>query len=407
MIGVKASNASELQDQPTSEFIEEMAARYPVEAEIEKCLRRKMQRRPNGPFTRASLGDLERHFSKFLTDCVTSDFRIENPRWLNGGASKLQAAFELNWATPAAGTRQETVVLRMEPAEALNSNSRRREFELIRAFNGVVPVPEVFFLDEHGEWFPEPTLVYGFVPGVTKPMNTATGKMVGLGTNFGPALRAKLTPQFVDYLAKIHTLDHAAANFTSMDVPAVGTTEAALWQLNRARRVWEEDTGERIPLMTVAANWLERNAPPLDVVSVVHGDYRSGNFMFDEATGRITAWLDWERGHLGDRHRDLAWTAQPALGHYSEDGSFHYVCGILPEQEFYRMYEAASGLRVDPARLEYYRILNAYQIVVGTLASAYRLARLGKTHQDVLLARLRALAPVFLRDLANLLEEQS
>jgi aminoglycoside phosphotransferase (APT) family kinase protein len=392
-----------LRDQPTDAFVAEMETRYPLEAEIGKCLTRKMRRRDTGPFHRASLAQIEEWFAAFLRDNVTGDFRLANARWLNGGASKLQVAFELDWADPDRGRRSETVVLRMEPAEALNTNSRRREFELLRAFRGIVPVPEVFFLDEHGDWFPEPTLVYGFAQGVTKPSVTSTGKVAGLGTDFGPELRAKLAPQFIDYLAKIHVFDHANAGFTSMDLPTAGTTDNALWQLNRARRVWEEDTGEVVPLMRVAANWLERNMPVLDTVSVVHGDYRSGNFMFDEASGRITAWLDWERGHLGDRHRDLAWTTQPSFGHHSADGSTYYACGIAPEDKFYRMYEDASGLSVDADKIAYYRILNAYQLVVGTLATAYRVARLGKTHQDVLLARLRALPPAFMQNLSDAL----
>jgi len=395
-----------LRDDPPASFIAQVSALFPVEAEIDKCLTRKMERRASGAFHRASLEQIEGWFARFLEANTKGPFRIANARWLNGGASKLQVAFELDWQDPARGPLHETVVLRMEPAEALNTNSRRREFELLRAFRGVVPVPETFFLDEDGTWFPEPTLVYGFARGVTKPTTTATGKVAGLGTDFGPELRAKLTPQFIDYLAKIHLFDHASAGFTSMDVPEVETTQNALWQLNRARRVWEEDTGEVIPLMRVAANWLERNMPTLDRVSVIHGDYRSGNFMFDEPTGQITAWLDWERGHLGDRHRDLAWTTQPSFGHYSEDGSTYYVCGIAPEDEFYRLYEEASGLPVDFERIEYYRILNAYQLVVGTLATAYRVSRLGKTHQDVLLARLRALPPAFLDTLSNLLREK-
>jgi aminoglycoside phosphotransferase (APT) family kinase protein len=394
---------SDLRDRPTPEFIASMQKRFPMEADIDQCLVRKMQRRANGPFHRSNLSEIEGYFSRFLTETIMSDFEISNARWLNGGASKLQAAFDLRWNDPRRGPSRETVVLRMEPAEALNTNSRRREFELLRAFHGIVPVPEVFFLDEHGDWFPEPTLVYAFAQGVTKPSMATTGKVAGLGTDFGPDLREKLAPQFIDYLARIHSFDHASAGFTSMDLPRTGSTENALWQLNRARRVWEEDTGEAIPLMTVAANWLERNMPTLDTVSVVHGDYRSGNFMFDEATGRITAWLDWERGHLGDRHRDLAWTTQPTFGHFNTDGSIYYVCGIVAEEEFYARYEKVSGLSVDRERIEYYRILNSYQLIVGTLATAYRIARLGKTHQDVLLARLRALPPAFLRNLSTLL----
>lgn len=390
-----------LRDRPTAALIAEMRTRYPTESDIDKCLVRRMERRAGVSFSRASLSELEGYLASYLRANVEGDFKLGGARWLNGGASKLQAAFDLEWTDPAQGRRHETVVLRMEPAEALNTNSRRREFELLRAFQGIVPVPEVFFLDEFGEWFPEPALVYAFAEGVTKPSKTKTGKVAGLGTDFGPQLRAKLAPQFIEYLARIHKFDHRSADFSSMDVPEVGTTESALWQLNRARRVWEEDTGETIPLMRVAANWLERNMPDLDRVSVVHGDYRSGNFMFDEPSGRITAWLDWERGHLGDRHRDLAWTTQPTFGHYSTDGSTYYVCGIASEEDFYAGYQQASGLRIDREKIDYYRILNSYQLIVGTLATAYRVARLGKTHQDVLLARLRALPPSHLRYLSH------
>ncbi|HRP98834.1 MAG TPA: phosphotransferase family protein [Terrimesophilobacter sp.] len=335
---------------------------------------------------------------------MTSEFEISEPRWLNGGASKLQIAFELAWNDPQAGPSRETLVLRMEPSESLNANSRLREFELLRSFSGIVPVPPVYFLDEDGDWFPEPTLIYGFANGITKPRSTASGSIAGLGTDFGPDLRSRLAPRFVEYLARIHTFEHEKHDFASMDRPKTSSIESALWQFNRARRVWEEDSGESIPLMSVAANWLERNLPTLDAVSVVHGDYRSGNFLFDEQSGEITAVLDWERGHLGDRHRDLAWTTQPTFGHFDDDGITYLVCGLIPIDEFYRQYEALSGLPVDPDRLFFYRLLNSYQLVVTNLATAYRVSRLGKSHQDVLLARLHALAPAHLSNLASMLE---
>ena len=157
-------------------------------------------------------------------------------------------------------------------------------------------------------------------------------------------------------------------------------------------------------MMEVASNWLQRNLPALDHVSVVHGDFRSGNFLFDEASGHIHAWLDWERGHLGDRHRDLAWLTQAAMGHY-EDGTY-YVCGLVPLEQFFDLYEQTSGLKVDHERLDYYRILNGFQILVSTIATNYRVARLGKSHQDILLARVRGLAPSVALDLARMLKER-
>src|SRR3989442_13355236 len=156
--------------------------------------------------------------------------------------------------------------------------------------------------------------------------------------------------------------------------------------------------------MEVAANWLERTLPVLDQVSVVHGDYRSGNFLFDEASARITAVLDWERGYLGDRHRDRAWTTAKQYGHWGEDGKTFLASGIAPVDEFLERYEEVSGLRVDPVRLRYYRIFNCYQIVVTALASSYRVVRLGKTHQDVLIAWIEAAAFGAMEELRRELE---
>lgn len=392
-------------DHPSPAFIEDMRRRYPTESETDTLLVRKLQRRSGPPYRRSTLAELTECARKLLADSIEGDFEISEQTWFTGGVSKIQMGFTLRWNDPKRGTRTDRLVVRMDPSESSNTTSRQREFELLSAFEGVVPVPRVYWLDPDGRYFPEPALIYAYAPGVTKPRTTTTGRVSGMGTVFGAELRELLAPQFMRHLAAIHTFDFAGKNMPSLDRPRVGSTESALWQLNRARRVWEEDRGEDFPLMEVAANWLERNLPPLDSASIVHGDYRSGNFLFDEATGRINAWLDWERAHIGDRHRDLAWTTQSTMGHYAEDGKTYLVCGLVPLNEFFRRYEDISGLAVDPQRLLYYRILNCYQILASVVATAYRVARLGKSHQDVLLTRVKGVAPAVANDLSRLLKE--
>jgi hypothetical protein len=49
--------------------------------------------------------------------------------------------FSLDWHPPGAQRQRTRMVVRMEPAESLNSTSRTREFELLQAFEGIVPVP--------------------------------------------------------------------------------------------------------------------------------------------------------------------------------------------------------------------------------------------------------------------------
>lgn len=395
-----------VQDQPTEAFIAEMERQFPTEPETAALLVRKLRRRVNDqePYKAPTLQQMEECIRSFLDVNVDGPYEVGEPRWLAGGASKLQVVFDLDWR-PEGELRHDRVVVRFDPAESHNATSRLREAELLRAVQDTVPVPEVYFVDVLGKWFPEPALLYSFAEGVTKPTTTTTGAVSGLGTHFPPSLRDALAPQFVDHLAAIHSHPLDTNTFTTITPPTVGTTEAAQLQLNRARRIWEEDRAESNPLLEVAAQWLERNLPTMDRPSIVHGDFRSGNFMFDEESAVITAWLDWERGHVGDRHRDLAWTTQAMFGVPKEDGDGYYVAGLIDEDEFYRRYEERSGLAVDPDRLRWYTILNCYQVVVTCLGSIYRVVHLGKNHQPALMVVLKHEAALSADRLQRLMRE--
>ena len=375
-----------LRDAPTEAFIDGIRRVLPTEADVDAMLTRKMRRRHLPPPPAVSLEQLSEHLRAFLRAHLAGPFELSGQRWFSGGASKIQMGFTLHGSPDGGPPRALPMVIRMEPGESVNSTSRTREFELLRAMRGIVPVPEVHWVDADGRWFPEPALIYAFCPGVTKPRAGNSGRLAGIGTVFGPGLRERLAPQFVDHLAHIHATPPAAAALPSFTLPPTGAVDSALWQLNRARRIWEEDRAADLPLMEVAASWLERELPLLDHVSVVHGDYRSGNFLYDEDSLQITAVLDWERSTLGDRHRDLAWTANPAFGSLHEDGRTFLASGLIEPEPFFERYERQSGLSVDPARLRYYTVFNSYQLVISALASAPRVVHLGKSHQDILLA---------------------
>lgn len=391
-------------DHPPQDMAAQMERRYPTEREFEKVLERKLALRgTEQQAVHISMEPLAKSLNGLLDHHLSGPYEVRDLRWLSGGASKIQMAFTLDFDDPASGRTTTDLVVRMEPPEALNTTSRAREFQVIREMAAGIPVPRVYWVDEEATWFPEPALIYEFATGVTKPSNE-DGRVTGIGGTFGPRLRSLLAEQFVDHLAYIHTHDFRPENLPAFESPRLDTTDSALWQLNRARRVWEEDRGEDFPILEVAANWLARNLPVLDRASILHGDYRSGNFLFDEESGVITAWLDWERGYVGDRHRDLAWTIQPQIGSRDEHGRF-LVSGLIPEDEFLEKYQERSGLTVDPARMHFYRILNSYQIVVSILGTAYRVVRLGKSHQDVLLAWMEGIVYSFVEELRIALEE--
>lgn len=392
-------------DAPGRDFIEAMRVRFPTERETDWAFTRRMERRASGPFRAPSLEELLGYLRSMLKEKISGSFEISDPGWLGGGGSKLQMRFTLSWIHPKLGPSKTVMVLRMEPAESLNPSSRLREFQILKAVESVLPVPQVYWVDPLGHWFPEPTLIYSFSSGVAKPSTFSNRRVTGMGINFGPDLRKTLGTQFVECLAKLHTHEFITYDLSSFDVPSLGTTEAARWQLNRALRGWEEDRQDAFPLLDLAAKWLTQNLPVLDHASLIHGDYRSGNFLYDEATEKITALLDWERCTIGDRHRDLAWAASEAIGHYDEAGKTLLICGMFPLEEFLTKYEKFSGLPVDPARLTYYTILSRFQQVVTVLCTGYRVVRLQKSHQDILLARIEAAAYVLGEELRQSLAQ--
>jgi aminoglycoside phosphotransferase (APT) family kinase protein len=394
-------------DAPSAAFIEQMRERFPTEREIDAMLTRKMQRRAGPPFAGMNLERVSACVDAFLRAHVVGPFEVTDQRWFAGGASKIQMGFNLSWNEPGVGRTISRLVVRMEPSESMNSTSRLREFQVLRAFADTsVPVPRVYWVDPDGEWFPEPALIYAFAEGVTKPSKVRNDQISGTGTNFGPDLRKPLGDQFVRHLGAIHAFDPTGVDLSAFNLPALNSTESALWQLNRARRVWEEDRGEELPFVEVAANWLQRNLPELDRVSVIHGDYRSGNFLFRESDAQFTAVLDWERGYLGDRHRDLAWASAYPFGHLAEDGKTFLVSGLVPIDDFFEAYEKASGLSVDPKRMRFFKIFNCYQLMLSTLATGYRVVRLGKSHQDIVLAWAGAAGYSFAEPLRQALEEE-
>ncbi len=389
---------------PSPAWIAALQRQFPCEPAVEGFLTRKLSRRAGAGYEPLSLGALCAGVEALLRAALETPFEITQPRWLTGGASKLQMAFQLRWQPPGEASTTSSMVLRMQPAESIVESSRLREFQLLRAFAGQIPVPPVFWVDPEGEHLPYPGLVYGLMEGMTKPTHGVGGAVSGMGTNYGERLRPLLSSQFVEQLARIHTLDWREAELGAFEIPAPGT-QAVERQINWWARVWAEDAQADLPLIAFAEMWLRARMPHVSRISILHGDYRCGNFLFDEASGQITAWLDWELGHLGDRHEDLAWSTNLTWGHPIAPGGRNLVCGLMFEEDFLEAYERASGLSVDAQTLRYFKVLNTWKTAVMALATGYRAAKGGKTHQDVLVAWCIGVGSKFAEELNALLEE--
>ena len=127
----------------------------------------------------------------------------------------------------------------------------------------------------------------------------------------------------------------------------------------------DEDELEPQPIARAAIRWMRSNPPPpAQRISIVHGDYRTGNFLFD-ASGAIRAILDWEMAHLGDPLEDLGWALDPL---WSADRE--HPGGMLKRDEAIAVWERASGLKADPVALRWWSMFASFKGLAIWISSA-------------------------------------
>jgi aminoglycoside phosphotransferase (APT) family kinase protein len=367
---------------------------------LAKLLEERKARRTTPPYEPQNDTAVQALLEKFYSQHVPGSSVTAVAR-MGGGASKEQFAFTLIKADGSS----ERFVLRMDPMEGITETSRQREYEILNAMQGVVPVPKPLWLDPDGAHFGRPAVIMEFVAGTPKP-STMTLSVTGLGTVLGDPLRGQIRPQYLDMLSKIHNFDWASADLPSYAAPTADPKQATRWLINFWKELLDQDALVKEPVIRLATQWLEDNVPDCEKLCLVHGDFRTGNYLFDETTGKVTAMLDWEMSYIGDFHADLAWLLQPVFG-TRIDGMFRVSDIFEGEADFIAAYETASGHRVDPQTLHYFKVFNDWKSYILVSALGMRAAREQHNHQDVLLTFLAATGPMFVADLAKLLNERT
>jgi len=358
--------------------------RKDIEPHLLGLLEAKQARQGKGSYKPREAQDVAERLGRLLGAHGVSG-HAHNVRRMGGGASKEQFLFDL---VDSSDATTEKMVLRMDPLDGIVETSRAREAEVIAVIGSVVPAPSVAFVDAEGRHMGQPAMITRFVRGDTKPRDAVAGPS-GVGIIIGEQASAVLMPQYINNLVAIHGFDFSGAALPTYAVPQAGTTQAALWQLNFWERVLEDDRIDASPLLTYAACWLRERAPVCATPVLLHGDYRLGNFMFDQDTLEMTAILDWELAHIGDFHEDIAYSLEPLFCSRDEAGQ-PLVASMMPVQAFLDAYATHSGREIDPVVLHWYHVLNSFKLSVMNFASGVRAARDGTNHQSAFLGYLAA-----------------
>ncbi|MEQ8268325.1 MAG: phosphotransferase family protein [Parvibaculum sp.] len=277
---------------------------------------------------------------------AASDIEVSGVSRIHGGASRETFRLRASWREGGA-TASRALILRRDPVASLIETERDLEYNAYRAFHPTgLPVPEPLYLETDLSWLDRPFFV----------MEQIENCQAGSAFNAEPYgdKAEKIGRQFWQHLGHIAAADPAAIGFSKNMEPiapdASWKRELAKWE-----KVIDEDELVPQPVARAAIRWLHRNPPPASPkIAVVHGDYRTGNFLFD-GEGNIRAILDWEMCHLGDPLEDVAWAADPlwAFERPERPG------GMIHRDEAFRIWEEASGLKIDPVRLRWWEIFNS------------------------------------------------
>ena len=283
------------------------------------------------------------------------------------------------------------LILRVGPPQGIfGPYQAGPQFHALKALgDSGVPVPGVWWFSDDTTVLGAPFFVCDRVEGEAPLPWTADG-----GPAFDEATRGVLGAQFLDALVALHRFDWrgtgAEALSGARDPAATATAEIDFWE----ERIHRWST-RRQPLLEWAVHWFRAHAPVADRVSIVHGDYRIGNFL--EGGGRITAILDWELVHLGDPMEDLGWICLQAWR-----GRSPFLCHLLTREELAEGYERATGRPVDARAVRYWEAFGTFKLAVMHLAAAYSFGTLGSN--DLRMAGMGAQFPRVLAQMETALE---
>lgn len=293
--------------------------------------------------------------------------RVGGLRRLTGGASRE------TWSCDAVlpGGERRGLILRRDPGRGgVGGLARATERALLEAAAAAdVPVPAVVAGLE-----PADGLGQGFlmerVEGETIPPRILRDEQYA-------GARSAMARQCGEIAARIHAIGLGPLpelpGFEPHDHPGRAQVEQYRGLLDAF--------GEPHPAFELGLRWLEDRVPPTTRITLVHGDFRNGNFVVGPEG--IRAVLDWELAHVGDPMEDLGWLCVKAWRFRHVDRP---VGGFGDYEDLFAAYEEVSGEAVDPASVHYWEVFGTLKwgVMCGVQAFTHLLGH----HRSVELAAI-------------------
>jgi aminoglycoside phosphotransferase (APT) family kinase protein len=285
---------------------------------------------------------------------LADDVRVNCFERMRGGA--IQDNWRLDVAVEGGSWHGEhAFVLRTDaPSRVSASLTRAQEFAVLRvAHDAGVLAPAPRFLGEDPNILGRAFFIMDRLPGVAAGHRlTRDSALVPNPPALAYALGANL--------ARIHAIRPPLAPI------AESPHDPALETIATYRR-WLDALDDTYPALEFGLRWCERHAPAAFEVTLIHRDYRTGNYLVDE--GRLTGVLDWEFAGFGDPREDLGWFTARCWRFAAPQ---YEAGGIAPLTPFLDGYASVAKRRFSSEELVYWQVMAHLRWAIIALQQARR-----------------------------------
>jgi aminoglycoside phosphotransferase (APT) family kinase protein len=279
-------------------------------------------------------------------------------------------------------------VLRKKPPGDLlpSAHAVDREFKVMSALAATdVPVPHMHLLCQDNGVIGQMFYIMDYVPGRVVSHPTLP--------DCAPAERDAMYHRAARVLGLLHSVDYESVGLRQFGKPSGYVAR----QVARWSKQYEASKIEDCDEMDQLIAWLPRNNPDDEQASIVHGDFRPGNLIFDNHRHEIVAVLDWELSTIGHPLADLAYFLMP---HYLPASPQIYglkglnlaSLGIPSQQPLLETYVQSTG-RNDVPGISFYVAFSMFRlaaILAGVLkrgingnAADPRAVERGRTYREI------------------------
>ncbi|MFZ2173746.1 MAG: phosphotransferase family protein [Rhodococcus sp. (in: high G+C Gram-positive bacteria)] len=278
------------------------------------------------------------------------EVRVEGVERVFGGNARRAWAATATWTEQSGANRSESVIMLSRTDGSQVDADPEWEFGVLSALGHTATrAPHALALDADGSIIGTPSIVLERLPGRADPLGYLRSEDREGGR--------KLTLDLARAAAELHSADWEGLGLREI-LTSGPTDRSPLEQIETWEAQFLAGRLEPHPALRYAFAWLRDNLPQPARLSVVHGDFRPGNFLYQDNT--VIALLDWEMAHLGDPVEDLAW-AYRAL--WSPEG-------FVGLEEFVRSYEEFGGPKVTEHALRFYRVFSEVKFATISLRAS-------------------------------------